>query len=70
MVKGEKGVVKLQRRYAYTYNHKDHYKNVLTVPEEVIEKLGWQAGQELEPKVEDGKLVFETHDTAATKKHH
>ena len=63
MVKGERGKVKLQKRYAYTYNNKDHYKNVLTVPEEVIEKLGWKTGQELEPKVEDGRLVFETHES-------
>jgi hypothetical protein len=61
MVKGEKGIVKLQRRFAYTYNEKDHYKNVVTVPEDVIAELGWKAGQELEPKVQDGKLVFEPH---------
>jgi hypothetical protein len=58
MVKGEKGVIKLQKRFAYTYNEKDHYKHVLTIPEELVDELGWKHGQELEPKVHDGKLVF------------
>lgn len=57
-------MVKLQRRFAYRYKskdgNKDHYKYVITIPEEVIEKLEWKEGTELEPKALDQKLVVES----------
>jgi hypothetical protein len=59
LVKGKKGRVKLQKRFAYKYNDEDHFKHILTIPEELINELGWKHGQELEPYVKDGKLVFE-----------
>jgi antitoxin component of MazEF toxin-antitoxin module len=56
-------LVKLQRRFAYRYKskdgNKDHYKYVITIPEEVIEELDWVEGIELQPKVQDQKLVVE-----------
>ena len=58
MVKGEKGIIKLQKRFAYTYNDKEHFKYVVTIPEELVSELGWKEKQELEPKVDNGKLVF------------
>lgn len=58
MVKGEKGIIKLQKRFAYTYNDKDHFKYVVTIPEELVSELGWKEKQALEPKVDNGKLVF------------
>jgi hypothetical protein len=58
MVKGEKGIIKLQKRFAYTYNERDYFKYVVTIPEELVSELGWKEKQELEPKVDDGKLVF------------
>jgi hypothetical protein len=61
MVKGEKGVIKLQKRFAYTYNDKDHFKYVVTIPEEIVSELGWKEKQALEPKIEDHKLVFTEH---------
>lgn len=64
MVKGEKGIVKLQKRFAYTYNDKDHFKYVVTIPKEIVSQLGWKEKQELEPKVEDNKLVFTQHSQA------
>jgi AbrB family looped-hinge helix DNA binding protein len=63
-------MVKLQRRFAYRYKSKEgtknHYKYVITIPEEVIEKLEWKEGTELEPMTQDRKLVLEP--TAAGKK--
>jgi bifunctional DNA-binding transcriptional regulator/antitoxin component of YhaV-PrlF toxin-antitoxin module len=56
-------LVKLQRRFAYRYKSKEgtknHYKYVITIPEEVIEQLEWKEGTELEPKAQDQKLVVE-----------
>jgi hypothetical protein len=56
-------MVKLQKRFAYRYKskqgNKDHYKYVITIPEEVIEKLEWEEGTELEPKALEKKLVLE-----------
>ncbi len=54
-------MVKLQKRFAYRYKSKDgskdHYKYVITIPEEVIEELDWKEGTELEPVAQDQKLV-------------
>ena len=35
-----------------------YFKYVVTVPEEIISELGGKEKQELEPKVDNGKLVF------------
>ncbi len=51
-------LVKLQRRFAYKYKDKEHYKHVVTIPEETIQELGWKAGEELEISVTDTKLTF------------
>jgi len=54
-------LVRLQKRFAYRYKskegNKDHYKYVITIPEEIIEELNWKEGTELEPKAQDQKLV-------------
>lgn len=45
-------MVKLQRRFAYRYKskegNKDHYKYVITIPEEFIEGVGWSHGDEID----------------------
>jgi hypothetical protein len=35
-------MVKLQKRFAYGYKDKEHYKHIITIPEEIIEQLGWK----------------------------
>ena len=55
-VLGGKGM-KLQRQFAYSYKGKKHYKNVIVIPDEVVLKLGWKAGQELEVEVDNDKLI-------------
>jgi hypothetical protein len=52
-------MVKVQRRFAYRYKNKDHYKHILNIPEDVIEILGWKEGQDVEPSTENGKLILE-----------
>lgn len=56
-------MVTLQKNIAYTYrnkkgNERTHYKYVVNLPENVIEKLGWQPGEQLEAIAKDGKLIF------------
>ncbi len=51
-------MVKLQKRYAYTYKGKDHYKHIVTIPEDVIVDLGWKSDMDLQPKVENNRLVL------------
>ena len=51
--------MKLQKQIAYKYKDKTHYKYVVLVPQDIINDLGWEAGQELVPKIDGEKLVLE-----------
>lgn len=51
-------MVKLQKRFAYNYKGKDHYKHQVIIPEDIIENLGWKSEIELEADIENNKLVF------------
>jgi len=53
-------MVKLQKRFAYKYKDKEHYKHVVTIPEDKIHELGWKVGEELELSIVDSRLVL-TH---------
>jgi hypothetical protein len=53
-------LVKLQRRFAYKYKDKNHYKHILTVPNEYISKLGWKDGTDVELKVHKDELVLKS----------
>ena len=55
----ESKIIKLQKRFAYRYKDREHYKHVLTVPDYIIQELGWQKGVELQPSAKNGKLIFE-----------
>lgn len=50
--------VKLQKHFAYKYKEKKYYKHVIVIPEEAMNQLGWKAGEELEIKINDGKMVL------------
>jgi bifunctional DNA-binding transcriptional regulator/antitoxin component of YhaV-PrlF toxin-antitoxin module len=50
--------MKLQKVYAYKYGNKEHYKYLVTLPLETVEKLGWVEGGELETSVQGKKLVL------------
>lgn len=55
-------MVKLQKQFAYRYKAKEgvreHYKYIITIPEETIIKLGLKAGDELEQRVHGGNLIL------------
>lgn len=51
-------MVKLQKRFAYKYKEKEHYKNVITVSEDILDKLGWKEGIELEEVVRGDNLII------------
>jgi bifunctional DNA-binding transcriptional regulator/antitoxin component of YhaV-PrlF toxin-antitoxin module len=65
-------LVRLQKRFAYRYKAKDgeriHYKHVVTIPEDAIEKLGWKEGQELEPKIKNDVLEIRRAEKDAKRK--
>jgi antitoxin component of MazEF toxin-antitoxin module len=50
--------MKLQRQRAYKLDD-DHwqYKYVITVPETLIDELGWKAGNELQATIKEGSVV-------------
>jgi bifunctional DNA-binding transcriptional regulator/antitoxin component of YhaV-PrlF toxin-antitoxin module len=56
-------MVTLQRRFAYRYKSKqgtkEHYKYIMTIPEEIVEELEWKPGDDLQPVVREHALVVE-----------
>ena len=51
-------MARLQKRFAYKYKDKDHYKHILTVPDEYVDKLGWKEGANIELRVYKDELVL------------
>lgn len=48
----------MQRVYAYKYGGKEQYKYLVTLPPDIVEKLGWEVGGELEGTIRGTKLVL------------
>ena len=59
--------MKLQRHFAYTYKGKRHYKNVLTIPDDIVNQLNWNIGDEIEMTVNGGSLVLQATPTPMSK---
>lgn len=59
-------MVKLQKRFAYRYKEKEHYKHQMTISEEVLEKLGWEEGDELDLLPKGDKLIVKRRETVET----
>jgi bifunctional DNA-binding transcriptional regulator/antitoxin component of YhaV-PrlF toxin-antitoxin module len=61
-------LVTLQRRFAYRYKSKqgtkEHYKYIMTIPEEIVEELDWKPGDDLQPIVRDHALIVESASTS------
>ena len=51
--------MKLQKQIAYKYKDKTHYKYVLIIPQDTVNKLGWQEGQNLKTNIENSRLIIE-----------
>jgi bifunctional DNA-binding transcriptional regulator/antitoxin component of YhaV-PrlF toxin-antitoxin module len=56
--------MRLQKHLVSKIGGKEYYKHVVVIPPEHIEKLGWEAGQELEPTVRGNKLVLSPQQDA------
>jgi|CXWL01.1.fsa_nt_gi bifunctional DNA-binding transcriptional regulator/antitoxin component of YhaV-PrlF toxin-antitoxin module len=65
-----KEIMKLQKVHAYDYGDKSQYKYLITLPEDLIEELGWESGSELEAKKIDSgfKVSFVAKPKPAPKK--
>lgn len=48
----------MQKALSYRYGDKAHYKYLITLPEEAVERLKWEAGAELQESVEGKKLIL------------
>lgn len=51
--------MKLLSQKSREYKGKEYLKHWIVIPNKLIEKLGWKAGQELEANVKEKKLVIE-----------
>ena len=51
--------MKLMKVFSYKYGDKSRYKYLISIPDETIEKLGWEAGSELQAIPKDNKIVVE-----------
>ena len=59
--------MKLQRHFAYTYKGKRHYKNVITIPDNIINQLDWNIGDEIETIVKGKALLLKATPTPMSK---
>ncbi|MFZ5955317.1 MAG: AbrB/MazE/SpoVT family DNA-binding domain-containing protein [Nanoarchaeota archaeon] len=50
--------MKLQKRFIRKVNNKDYYKYILNVPPMIIKESGIKEGEEIDIKVENGKIVL------------
>jgi bifunctional DNA-binding transcriptional regulator/antitoxin component of YhaV-PrlF toxin-antitoxin module len=50
--------MRLQKHKTRKTDSKEYSKYVVIIPQEHIEELGWEEGQELEPKVRGRKLLI------------
>jgi antitoxin component of MazEF toxin-antitoxin module len=60
--------VRLQKRFAYKYKNKDHYKYVVTIPSETIEQLHLQPDTELEVAIENKNILLKPRIGVVTSK--
>jgi len=59
--------MKLQRHFAYLHKGRRYYKNVIIIPDEIILKLGWNIGDEIEPEISGDALILKARRTPTSK---
>lgn len=59
--------MKLQRHFAYTYKGKRHYKNIITIPDGIINQLNWNIGDEIEMTIKRDALQLRATPTPMSK---
>ncbi len=50
--------MRLQKVKHSSYKETDYYKYVINLPSEIIDKLGWSEGQEIQPEVKGRALTL------------
>ncbi|MGQ0606451.1 MAG: AbrB/MazE/SpoVT family DNA-binding domain-containing protein [Candidatus Nitrosotenuis sp.] len=53
-------MVIIQKRFAYKYKNKEHFKYQIVIPQDIIEQLGWKEGKDVELSVENKKLILKS----------
>ena len=51
--------MKLQSQVSRRVGDTEYIKSWIVISKELLNKLGWKTGQELEGEVKDGKLIIE-----------
>lgn len=51
--------MKIQKRFLRKYNNKDYYKYMINIPPLILKEAGIKYGEEVEIKVENGKIILE-----------
>ncbi len=59
--------MKLQRQVAYRYKGKTQYKYVIVIPNETVEELGWEGGEELDNSVKGNSLTLKPRNEGLAK---
>lgn len=50
--------MKIQKRFLRKYKDKDYYKYMVNIPPLIIKEAGLEYGEDVEIKVEKGKIVL------------
>ncbi len=50
--------MKLQKQLSRRYGGKDYAKWLVVIPPNVVDKLGWTEGEDLEPRIEGRELML------------
>jgi hypothetical protein len=66
-------MVRLQRQKAYVYRTESgeniqHFKHLVNIPDDAIERLGWTQGVELQPVIDGSRLILEPNNGQAPDK--
>jgi len=51
--------MKIQKRFLRKYNNKDYYKYMVNIPPLILKESGIKYGEEVEIKVENGRVILE-----------
>ena len=52
------GTMKLLSQVSREHKGKKYYKHWVVIPNKLVEKLGWKAGEDLEAYTEKGRLII------------
>lgn len=56
-------MVRLQKRFAYKYKDKDHYKYMVIIPTDTIEQLDWKPDTDLMVTISNKSVVLKPNES-------